>query len=202
MFFSFLSIATVLTLQLNTSQASIITFDPPPIIGGGRMESSYLENNILFTGTFAHYSSLVEGSASNDSSGLMKILFNGSMRIETSDSSLFRLSSVDLSEYSDVYIQPTSVTFTGYYSDGSSTSQTFVTDGIFDSIGGADDFETFNFSSSFANLEYVDVNSVIFAMDNLSIQAVPLPAAGWLFASGLLGLAGRARNSKKIASAI
>ncbi len=189
-----LYLLALLSVTTLSTQAAVITFDPPPLIGGGRQESSYLENNILFTGTFSHYSSEVSGSASNDSSGLLKVLFNGSMRIETYDSSLFKLNSIDLAEYSDVFIQPTTVTFTGYYTNGGSTTQTFVTDGIFDSIGGVDDFETFYFSSAFSNLDYVTVDTVIFAMDNLSVQAVPLPAAAWLFGAGLIGLAGAIRR--------
>jgi hypothetical protein len=185
-----LGLVTFLMLITTGVQAATITFDSPPFIGGGRMETEYLENGVAFTGLFAHNSTQIPGSASNTSSGLIELLYGGGMRIEMANSGLFTLESVDLSEYSYRFIQPTTVTFTGYHTDGSSNTQSFVTDGIFDSIGGVNDFETFFFSSAFHELTYVDIDSVVFAMDNLSIRAVPVPAAGFLFFSGLFGMLG------------
>lgn len=179
-----------LMLVALSTQAGTVTFDPPPIIGGATVESSYQEGGVSFTGTFGHYSTAVSGSASNSSSGVMKLFNDGSMRIELNSPDPFRLTSVDLSEYSNVFVGPTSITFTGYYFGGGSISQSFITDGVFDGIGGVNDFETFLFNSQFNNLEYVDVNSIIFAMDNLSIHTVPLPAGAYLFLSGLMGLSG------------
>lgn len=50
------------------------------------------------------------------------------------------------------------------------------------------------------NLSFVDANPTPtsagndFTVDDISVSAVPLPAAGWLFGSGLLGLIGLSRR--------
>lgn len=42
------------------------------------------------------------------------------------------------------------------------------------------------------------ISESTFVMDNLTIGAVPIPSAVWLFGSGLLGLVGAARRKERI----
>lgn len=175
--------------------ASVITFDPPPLPTGSRLVSDYTENGVSFTGSFAH-SSTDSGRVWNDSTGYLAFLYGSSLRIEMLNSSLFSLGAIDLAEYSSVFREPRTITFTGYYSSGLSVSQSFTIDGLFDGVGGIDDFETFSFGTEFRNLAYVELNTVIFSMDNLEINAVPIPAAAWLFSSGVIALLGIARRKK------
>ena len=189
--FKKISIVLLTFTCITSSHASIITFDPAPIPGGSTPKTSYIESGVLFSGSFVHSSSLLSGQASNSSSGYLSFLHGSSLRFEMNDSSLFDLGSIDLSEYSTVFIAPKTVTFTGYYSSGATISQSFTTDGLFDSVGGINDFETFTFGSGFSNLSYVETSTNIFAMDNLEINAaVPLPGALYIFITGFIGLIG------------
>lgn len=179
-----LSIIFLHLAVITTAESAIITFDPPPLQNGQRGETNYLENGVLFSGSFAHTSTSA-GFATNPSSGYIQLLFGDSLRFEMQDSSLFSLDSVDLAEYSSVFLSPKTITFTGFYLDGNSTSQSFDIDGFF---GGLNDFETFSFDSSFMNLSYVEANTIIFSMDNLEINAVPEPSTLLLFSGALAGL--------------
>jgi hypothetical protein len=98
-----------------------------------------------------------------------------------------------------------SVLVTGYLSNGDTVSTTINLDLISDGIGGADDFQTFTFDSQWTNLNFVDfyatrqeVNGYVplVNFDNIVVSAVPVPAAFWLFGSGLIGLIGVARRKK------
>jgi subtilisin family serine protease len=81
----------------------------------------------------------------------------------------FKMVSIDLSEYSTLFASPTSITFTGYKKDGTTVSQTFVTDGIMDGTGPMTDFQTFTFNASFDNLDRVVSNNSTFAFDNVAV---------------------------------
>ena len=190
-------ITTALYFITTTTHATVIAFDPAPLPGGSRIESSYSENGVSFTGSFAHTSSTLSGFASNDSSGYLSLLFGSSLRFEMSNSSLFSLGNIDLAEYSNVFIAPKTISFTGYYANGSSINQSFTTDGLFDSVGGIEDFETFSFASGFTNLAYVETNTNIFSMDNLEINMVPVPSTVYLFIAGLLGIIYRNKMPNK-----
>ena len=66
-------------------------------------------------------------------------------------------------------------------------------------------FETFVFGSGWHNLSSVNFTDYTYdngssfgllAFDNIVVTAVPIPAAVWLFGSGLLGLVGICRRTK------
>jgi len=166
--------------------AATVTFDPPPCNTCQFGMSNYDENGVYFSGSFAHYG-MSTGYPYNNSTGAINLLYGDYIRIELLNGGLFSLLSVDLAEYSTVFSgQSRTITFSGKTINNVIVTQTFTTDGIVDGIGGQDDFESFIFSSQFDNLTYVDINTDLFSMDNLVVQAVPLPAASWLFLSGII----------------
>ena len=176
--------------------ASVITFDPPPCLTCGYLLSSYEESGVNFSGEFAHYGMGSNSIAVNDSTGgAIRFSYGSSMTLQLSSGSLFSLGTVDLAEYSSVFDgDEIAVLFVGHKDNGITVFQNFTIDGLRDGVGGIDDFETFTFSSDFTNLAYVEVGSAVFSMDNLSVSTVPIPAAVWLFGSGLIGLVGFARR--------
>jgi hypothetical protein len=179
--------------QLSIANASLITFEPPPCLGCPSQVSSYAEGGILFTGNFGHHNTALPGSAGNGSAGSARLPFMGRMTIQQSDGGPFSLHVVELGEYSTSFAGvPKRITFTGTRADATVVQQIFTIDGI---IGnGTNDFESFAFSG-FRDLLRVDVSGEMIAMDNLSINAVPVPPAAWLFLSGLLGLVAATRRS-------
>ncbi len=66
----------------------------------------------------------------------------------------------------------------------------------YDNIG--DEFQIAMLGSQFSGLQSVLFSSqfIFPAYDNIEVSAVPIPAAVWLFGSGLLGLVGIARRKK------
>ena len=115
---------------------------------------------------------------------------NAADTILASDSgSSFNLTSIDLAE---VNPGTATVTFTGYFQAGGSIVESFMLDGNFSSDSG---FETFAFTG-FSNLSRVEWNNAdpFHQFDNIVVSSAPVPAAVWLFASGLLGLIGLSRH--------
>ena len=191
-------IGTVLCLLVFNVNASVITFDPPPCSTCGYGLTSYEESGVNFSGSFTHYGMGSNSRAVNDpTGGAIRFPYGSSMTLQLSSGGLFSLGTVDLAEYSSVFDgNKIAVSFIGHKDNGVTVFQNFTIDGLRDGVGGIDDFETFTFSSDFTNLVYVEVGSTIFSMDNLSVSAVPIPAAVWLFGSGLIGLIGFARHKK------
>jgi hypothetical protein len=74
------------------------------------------------------------------------------------------------------------IEFNGYYAAGGSVSRTI-------DVGSAN-WETFLFDSSWAGLSYITADGLGAApgIDNVQLNAVPIPAAVWLFGSALAGL--------------
>lgn len=167
-----------------------VTFDPPPSGGGSYIISSYSQNGVLFTSdlpdSFAHYSPDHFGYPQNGTAYLAVMREYAGFSHE---SSLFRLNSIDVAEYSRIYPGPTSVRFTGYRADGLVVSASFVTDGIFDGTGPLPDFQTFTFDATFSDLLRIQISPGIM-IDNVGITPVPEPSFVALFVLSLAGLLG------------
>ena len=182
--------------QITIANGAMITFEPPPCMVCNSQLNDYEEAGFLLNGNVSHHNMTLSGSASNGSSGSVRFPFMGSMTMQKTDGGLFSLYSVELGEYSSSFTGALqTVTFTGHRL-GSATPliQEFTIDGTMDGPGGNDDFQVLTFSSDFRDLVSIQVSGEMFALDNLSTNPVPVPAAVWLFASGLLALTGVARR--------
>jgi hypothetical protein len=138
--------------------------------GASSLVDQYVEAEIQFTGQpdLIHTGAGVGGRPDNGTGYLQ-----GAYRLTFLDQHgrLFTLKSVDLAEYSTVYAFPTSMTFIGSKVDGTTVSQTFVTDGQMDSIGGLPDFQTFTFGPEWTDLLRVDMESDYgFSIDNIVVE--------------------------------
>jgi hypothetical protein len=119
-----------------------------------------------------------------------------SIRIERTDGNPFNLVSIDLAEFSTDYLTPV-VHITGFVS-GVAIHEYVTLDGA----GPGNGLETFDFSTfnSVTEIRISSGSSVTydrFQLDNVvlsDVSAVPVPAAAWLFGSGLLGMIGIARK--------
>jgi len=188
-------IAVMCLLFVPVANSSIINFDTPTLIDGIQRVESYTESGVTFSGAFNHVDAGL-GSPSNGSAFMQYEAFS-SLNFGMSDNSLMNLVSIDLAELSS---SPVSITFLAQLSGSEMISQTFTTDGIF---GSGNDFETFFFDSAFSDVHYAYVADATgtmnynFAFDNINVSsAVPVPAALWLFISGLIGLVGFSRSKK------
>lgn len=167
--------------------ARTITFDQPDLwTGPGFYRPYLLDQNMAVSTNAGVYVTNAQSSAYPNNGSYYVDLSSGAtgLTIKHSQGLPFQLVSIDLSEYSTTFAQPTSVTFTGYKKDGTTVAQTFVTDGIMDGTGSLADFQTFTFNASFANLDRVVVATALFAFDNIVVvvsgtenPAPPVPAA-------------------------
>ena len=70
------------------------------------------------------------------------------------------------------------------------------TPSLAEEIGYADHAITIDPTWEFADLYALTYSIPEFTQDSVSVSTVPIPAAVWLFGSGLLGLVGMARRKK------
>src|SRR6185436_19922228 len=96
------------------------------------------------------------GYASNGTA-FLNAAFTDSLSFAFAGGAVFNLDRVDLAEYSDVVPDARTVHFIGYRHDGTIVSTDLTTDGIFDSSGPLEDFQTFQFNDQFRNLDRVEI---------------------------------------------
>ena len=123
--------------------------------------------------------------------------------IVESSASLFSLSQFDGAETHEgiTSLYAEQIRVVGTYGGGGTVTADFTLDWFQDGDDAGNDFQTFFLPSSFTGLSSVTfsgigVNSTdYFSLDNVVLNsAVPVPAAAWLFGSGLIGLIGIARR--------
>ena len=149
---------------------------------------SYTEDGFTISGELASYGTLstfYKGSTS------VSFLLQGVDGILTANNGgAFSLSSIDLVEVNSGTPYAT-ITFTGASVTLGTVTQSFQLDGN-------PGFQTFDFTvPGFDDVTSVSWqnNPLFHEFDNIVVSQVPLPAAVWLFTSGLLGLIGVSRRS-------
>jgi hypothetical protein len=151
--------------------------DPGETIGDNNAFAVYGTAHPNFSGSTAMYNRTVNGITS----------------LAREDGNTFNLLSIDLAELNGDVTPPSTLytTFEGLLVGGGTVTQTFLLDG--DAFGA----ETFLFAG-FTNLTSVSwmQETPYHQFDNIVVNVVPVPAAAWLFASGLLGMIGIARRKK------
>ena len=195
--------ACLFTLLSMSSEAAIIDFDSLEVansnfnfIGSG----IYSEDGFSITGTPMYYNGQFNDNYYAGSAGLYLQGAGAVTTLQHSASNVFSIDSIGLSFFRDGGTSPL-VTFTGYLSGGGTVTQSFQPL----SFGFADFF----FDSGFTNLTSLSWNqgpnggnghqfdNIVLFDSTVSIAStVPIPAAVWLFGSGLLGLAGMTRRKK------
>ena len=199
-----------------------IQFDDAPFPTGSRSQQSYSNGEFYFSGQFSHTGGLNSGRPSNTSLGFLSVLNGGQVQVIRSTGPFFMFDSdtgeqipaepiklpfdaisVDLAEYSTLFAVPAEVTFFGMTVTGQELIHTFTTDGVIDSLGGLEDFESFNFPETFRNLVSLTTHMPqigtpglnAFAFDNLNLSPTPEPTTLTLAAFGLLGLCYRPKRA-------
>jgi hypothetical protein len=190
----------VLLWLLNASaSAAVVTFDTPSFPGSSGRIERYTENGIKLGGAFTHTDA---GLAGNPFNGTAFIQYEGysSLSIGTVSGARFNLVSIDIAELNINFAQPATVTFIAQRPGSVMVSQSFTIDGL---IGEGHDFETFYFGSEFQGIEYAYIAEMpkdwisVYSFDNIRAEPVPLPAAAWLFVSGMLSLIRLGAKRKK-----
>ena len=204
-FWKLAAVTTALVLSTATNAAIVnIGFGEPALAGQYFLDGELVTSDPVQIGTTglngaadiitppANYA-----SGPNEGSAYLHSSIYSSIFIQANGTGVFNLMNLELGEYSSFSLNST-VAITGYLNDGGQVTTTLSLDGIFDGLGGTNDFQLFTFDSSWNNLTRVEFDSTAYSLDNiqLDVNPVPVPAAVWLFGSGLIGLAGFARRKK------
>jgi len=182
--------------------AAVVDFEDLGVASGGQLNPG--DNVVVTSGGY----DFVNGPTSNipdmhfpnnGFAGLgstTELVTHGDLLMTQNGGGTFSLNSFDFGSW---LVEPSSFTVNGLLSGGGLVSQIFSLD------GDNTTFETFLLNASFTNLVSANWlmtggNQQTFNIDNInvgsSINAVPLPAAVWLFGPALLGFLGLRRKQK------
>jgi hypothetical protein len=200
-------IAALFAFSFNSANASVIDFNTLSmprngtngivVIGGTYSEDGYTMN--ASSGRFAYVNCNPCGFIYGGTTALFENSYPNTTVLAKDDGGLFDMLSIDIAILTPGAGGPggltnNDMTLNGTKFDGSIISQTFTGFGGFNSY----------FLNNFTNLQSVSWshpgNPYFFQYDNIVLQnsavsSVPVPAAAWLFGSGLLGFAGFRRKA-------
>ncbi len=186
-----LGLSALLAGSVSWADTIVIDFNDFP---GQQFSTPLLEDGFLIDPALAPFQPVLDPTGAGD--GTNDIIFCGwcsdgfeGISIYSDSGLTFELDSLDV--YSDglgVEDFAGAGLVTGYF-DGGGT----ITQGINATVG----IETVLFDDSWVNLTSIDIVfatssfntfGIVPALDNITLQAVPVPAAVWLFGSALAGL--------------
>jgi hypothetical protein len=182
-------------LTLLSFNVHAVTIDFESLVNGINPGTTYTESGFTISAT-----SLIAVSASSAEYHGSPALRNGiqsntpNTTLTVSGGGTFNLTSIDLAEVGSNNMYIATINFTGHQQDGGMVHQSFTLDGIYTT---GNPFETLLFTN-FNNLTSLtwDNRSPYHQFDNIVASVVPLPAAVWLFGSGLLGILGITRRRR------
>ena len=182
------------------TKADTLTFDAPPSSGAVQFSSATFQGFTFSTpGSFNHVASgHFSAAVAHNSSSYVVVAPSAGSAVTMSNGQAFSVQFFDADTF--VHIQGTSsITVTGFLSNGGTISQTFITDAIGDGPGPNADFQTFALSgfTDLTSIQFLSNNNA-FALDNICVTTttapVPEPGTMVLFGSGLIGVGGALRK--------
>jgi hypothetical protein len=205
--------ALVFAASVGTARATTITFEDHAVASGTQQILTVdLTSGGFFFDTLAnhyHLSNNFTLTGANVDDGSTYFVTDADPSVMTFSQvggAAFALNSIDYAEWVDTNAAR-KITATGFQVGGATVSADLILDGIFDGQGGAADFQTFAFDSTWTNLLSVKLvgsnaltgNLNYFAIDDIVVSdpvsaAVPEPATLTLVGFGCAYLVRRRRT--------
>jgi len=168
----------------------VVTFELTSLPGGSEIISEYVEAGFSFSaplGISHKDNDTQDGINPYNGSAYLRTSsepYQATLTIQEVNGSRFGIFSIDLADYS-VHFSQSSPTFVGYRNGVEVGRNVFSTNSI--------DFETYQLSDDFRDVDSVEVLEIGYAIDNVHLQVVPEPASMLLF--GIGGLLLRKRKA-------
>ena len=162
-----------------------------PADGAQGSSASYTEDGLLLStpNQILRVGANHSNRPNNSTPHIAPLSLQKPLSIRRADGGVFHLHSVDLAEYSTVFPQPMTISFTGMKSSGLTVTTSFTIDGVIDGTGPLADFQTFAFPSTFRDLVSAQVTVDVYAMDNLVFENASTGPASAAVSSASAGAA-------------